>query len=104
MLRVACRLLDAGKTDYSQYALHEKEMTSVPGQKDCFNHKGRVLRLIGMNRQNPRRLIDDYTKEVHLWKIQMLIESLCVFTACPYVFGPRGNYCSQSLITGALGF
>lgn len=58
------RLLDAGKTDYAQYALYEKEMTAVPGQKDCFHHKGRVLKLIGMNRQNPRRLVDDYTKEV----------------------------------------
>ena len=58
------RLVDAGKTNFSQYALYEKEMTPVPGQKDCFHYKGRVLRLIGMNRQNPRRLIDDYTKEV----------------------------------------
>ena len=58
------RLLDAGKTNFSQYALYEKEMTAVPGQKDCFHYKGRVLRLIGMNRQNPRRLLDDYTKEV----------------------------------------
>jgi hypothetical protein len=90
------RLLDAGRTDYASYAFYEKEMTPVPGQKDCFNYKGRsvianpdgcvgaqstelfvsgpffsitsfyvrVLRLVGMNRQNPRRLIDDYTKEV----------------------------------------
>lgn len=31
-------------------------MTAVPGQKDCFHFKGKVLRLMGLNRQNPRYL------------------------------------------------
>ena len=37
------RLLDAGRTDYASYAFYEKEMTPVPGQKDCFNYKGRSV-------------------------------------------------------------
>ena len=44
-------------------------MTAVPGQKDCFHFKGSVLKLVGLNRQNPRRLIDDCTKEV-LWDFE----------------------------------
>ena len=63
------RLLDAGKTDYSRYAFYEKEMTPVPGEKDAFNFKGKKLRLVGINRQNPRRLFDDLTKEV-LWDFE----------------------------------
>ena len=43
------RLLDAGKTDYSKYAVYEKHMTPVAGQKDSFHYKDRILRLVGKN-------------------------------------------------------
>ena len=72
----------------------------VPGQKDCFNFQGKVLKLVGMNRQNPRRLIDEYTKEVRVHVCVYIYLKLVGWTeeGCVCIYTPRKPSCIYSLI------
>eukprot|EP00960_Hanusia_phi_P048662 759076-Hanusia_phi.AAC.6 len=62
-------LFRAGRTDYSQYAVYEREMQEVPGKANIFTWRGKTLELIGENRRNPTRLIDVSTNQV-VWDME----------------------------------
>jgi len=61
------RLFDQGTTDYSAYAVIDKEMKSAgAADTNLFVYRGRTLRLEGPSRWDPHKLLDAETGEL-LW-------------------------------------
>jgi hypothetical protein len=96
------RLLDAGETDYREYAKIEPKMVAVPGQAQLFDFEGRQLRLKG-SRKDPLLLKDASTGQVEEAPHSTALKSS--FQPCQSSLCTRSRALLSSLIwpPGAVG-
>lgn len=91
------RLLDAGDTDYRDYAKIEPDMVAVPGQTNLFEFQGRQLQLRG-KRKDPLLLKDASTGQV--WTSASCEQG---FTSMLIIFVPAFAFLTPLAPTGIVG-